>query len=308
VVLLWLSLVKIVMNNIIDTHFHIWDLGLRLKYQKTDGSFDWPDESLSTIHRNILADEAAREFQKSKVEAAIFVQCLNGSQEEIKWVEDLSSSYPVIKGIVGGIDLSQDPDSIRGQVRDCKILVGVRHILDVVPQNWILREDVHRGLKILMEEDKVFDCLVRPPILKHVATIASKFPKLRLVIDHISKPYMSQGEEAGLQGWMEDMTAAAQFSNVYCKLSGLVTEVDPDQYQKSWTAETFRPYVSHCLKVFGTRRCMFGSDWPVCRLANAEHGRVVTLLDEILSLCNISDEEKVNIFRENALSIYKLKV
>ena len=107
VVLLWLSLVKIVMNNIIDTHFHIWDLGLRLKYQKTDGSFDWPDESLSTIHRNILADEAAREFQKSKVEAAIFVQCLNGSQEEIKWVEDLSSSYPVIKGIVGGIDLSQ---------------------------------------------------------------------------------------------------------------------------------------------------------------------------------------------------------
>ena len=105
--LLWLSLVKIVMNTIIDTHFHIWDLGLRLKYQKTDGSFDWPDESLSTIHRNILADEAAREFQKSKVEAAIFVQCLNGSQEEIKWVEDLSSSYPVIKGIVGGIDLSQ---------------------------------------------------------------------------------------------------------------------------------------------------------------------------------------------------------
>ena len=70
--------------------------------------------------------------------------------------------------------------------------------------------------------------------------LASKFPKLRLVIDHISKPYMSQGEEAGLQGWMEDMTAAAQFSNVYCKLSGLVTEVDPDQYQKSWTAETFR--------------------------------------------------------------------
>ena len=95
------------MNSIIDTHFHIWDLSLRLKYPKTDGSFDWPDQSVSKIHRNILADEAAEEFKTSKVKAAIFVQCLNGSPEEIKWVEDLSSTYPVIKGLVGGIDLSQ---------------------------------------------------------------------------------------------------------------------------------------------------------------------------------------------------------
>ena len=100
-------IVSVKMNSIIDTHFHIWDLNLRLKYPKTDGSFDWPDESLSKIYRNILADEAASEFKTSKVEAAIFVQCLNGSPEEIKWVEDLSSTYPVIKGLVGGIDLSQ---------------------------------------------------------------------------------------------------------------------------------------------------------------------------------------------------------
>ena len=121
------------------------------------------------IHRNILAEEAVSEFSKSGVEAAIFVQCLNCCPEEVAWVEGLA--YPVIKGIAGGLDLTQDPALLRSQIKSSRLLVGVRHILDVESEDWLLREDVHRGLQVLEEENLVFDCLVRPHILKHVPTI-----------------------------------------------------------------------------------------------------------------------------------------
>jgi len=294
------------MDSIVDTHFHIWDLELRLKYKKTDGSFDWPVPSLTKIYRKFDAAEAAQEMKSSNVGCAIFVQCLNSCPQEIEWVTQLSRDYPVIRGIVGGLDLTQDPETLRAQIRKNPLLVGVRHILDVEDQDWLLREDVHRGLQVLEEEDKVFDCLVRPPTLKHVATIAAKFPRLRLVIDHIAKPLMALGPEAGQRGWAEDMTAAGQHANVFCKLSGMVTEVDPDNHQKEWGPDTFRTFVSHCLKVFGSRRVMFGSDWPVCKLAGAEHGEVVTLLKNVLEKCNVDESEFEFIFKENALSIYKL--
>ena len=123
------------------------------------------------IHRNILAEEAVSEFSKSGVEAAIFVQCLNSCPEEVAWVEGLAAKYPVIKGIVGGLDLTQDPALLRSQIKSSRLLVGVRHILDVESEDWLLREDVHRDLQVLEEENLVFDCLVRPHILKHVPTI-----------------------------------------------------------------------------------------------------------------------------------------
>eukprot|EP00092_Neocalanus_flemingeri_P018406 GFUD01019920.1.p1 GENE.GFUD01019920.1~~GFUD01019920.1.p1 ORF type:complete len:295 (+),score=100.16 GFUD01019920.1:181-1065(+) len=292
------------MSGIVDTHFHIWDFDTRDTFTRTDGSFDWPDASLPKIHRNILAEEAEAELVKSGVEAAIFVQCLNRSMEEVRWVEKLAQKHKVIKGIVGGLDLTQDPEELRKQLRSSPLLVGVRHILDFEEENWLTRQEVHRGLQVVMEEGKVFDCLVRPPTLKHVATVASKFPSLRMIVDHISKPYISLGTTTGLAGWKEDMTRAAEQKNVFCKLSGLVTEADPENYATSWGPQTFRPYIEHCLQVFGADRCMFGSDWPVCKLAGAEHGQVVQLMQEILQ--QRGEEEKEMIWRKNAIRFYKL--
>jgi len=294
------------MEGIVDTHFHIWDLQLRNTYKKTDGSFDWPDASLPKIHRNILAPEAEEELLRSGVKAAIFVQCLNSCLEEVRWVEKLAEKHKIIKGIVGGLDLTQDTEELRRQIRSFPLLLGVRHILDCEEEDWLTREDVHRGLQVVMEEGKVFDCLVRPPILKHVATVAAKFPNLRMIIDHISKPYISKGVDLGLSGWKEDMASAALHKNVFCKLSGMVTEVDPVNHAQAWGPHTFRPYVEHCLQVFGAERCMFGSDWPVCRLAGAEHSQVVQVLDQILE--GRGDEVKNMIFKQNALKFYKLNV
>ena len=102
-----IKLFLLAMNSIVDTHFHIWDLKLRLEYKKTDGSFDWPEQSLTRIYRNFDASEAAQEMKSSQVGCAIFVQCLNGCPEEIEWVAQSARDYPVIKGIVGGLDLTQ---------------------------------------------------------------------------------------------------------------------------------------------------------------------------------------------------------
>ena len=108
---------------------------------------------------------------KSGVEAAIFVQCLNRCMEEVKWVEKMAERHKVIKGIVGGLDLTQDPEELRKQLRSSPLLLGVRHIIDFEEEDWLAREEVHKGLQVVMEEGKVFDCLVRPPTLKHVATV-----------------------------------------------------------------------------------------------------------------------------------------
>jgi len=294
------------MPKIVDSHFHIWDFSLRATYPKTDASFDWPDETLPVIHKNIQAAEAEREITRSGVEAAVFVQCLNSCPEEVAWVAALAEKHKFIKGIVGGLDLTQEKEKLRTQIREAgDLLVGVRHILDVEQQDWILREDVARGLGVLEEEGKVFDCLVRPPTLKHVATIARRFPNLKMVVDHIAKPLMSLGQE-GLKGWSADIAEAASCSNVFCKLSGLVTEADPEKHEKSWSAETFRSYTDLCLKLFGCDRCMFGSDWPVCRVAGAEHNQVVALLMELLS--HISEAEREKIFYSNAVQFYNLKI
>lgn len=296
-------------RKILDTHFHLWDLELRRGYSRSDGSFDWPgcEACLRPIYRDILAPEAEQEMKKSGVEAAIFVQCLNRCPEEVSWVTSLAEQHPFIKGMVGGLDLEQEEEELKKQIKGMgDFLVGVRHIIDVEDVDWLLRAEVSRGLKVLAEEGKVFDCLVRPPTLGHVATIARQHPSLRLVVDHIAKPRMSLGREEGLVGWSEDLARVAACPNVYCKLSGLVTEADPDRYLTPWTAATFLPYTQLCLELFGPDRCMFGSDWPVCALAGASHTRVVRLLEELMS--DLGEEEKQKIFYDNAVTFYNLKL
>jgi len=289
------------MEKIVDSHFHIWDLSLRATYPKTDASFDWPNSSSPVIHRNIQATEAEEEMVKSGVEAAVFVQCLNSCPGEVAWVASLAQKHKFIKGILGGLDLTQDGDTLRAQIRTHgNLLVGVRHMIDLEEQDWLLREDVAQGLSLLEDEGKVFDCLVKPSTLKHVATIARRFPKLKLVVGSMAKPNMSLGQEwDGLQTWRDDMAAAASCPNVFCKLSGLVP-------QPNGSVETFKPYIDLCLSLFGPDRCMFGSSWPVCKVAGAEHKQVVDLLKELVT--HLSKEESEKIFYSNAIKCYNLKI
>jgi L-fuconolactonase len=141
------------------------------------------------------------------------------------------------------------------------LLVGVRHqVHDEPDPDWLVRDDVQRGLRAVEEAGLAYDLLVRPRELPAALRVARAFPGLRLVIDHIGKPPIASGE---LEPWARSMAPFADCGHVFCKISGLVTEAD---WQR-WTAADLAPYLGRVHEWFGERRLLFGSDWPVCLLA-----------------------------------------
>ncbi len=164
--------------------------------------------------------------------------------------------------------------------------------------NFLIREDVLRGLKILEKHGVPFDLLFYVKHLHHVPTLARALPDLPMVIDHLAKPRI---KEHRLDDWLDNFRAAASFPNVFCKLSGMVTEAD----WTGWTVDDLRPYVETALDCFGPDRLMFGSDWPVCELA-ATYGEVRRALIEALG--PISESERSAIFGGTAARFYRLPI
>ena len=173
--------------------------------------------------------------------------------------------------------------------------VGVRHITQDEPDDdFIVRADILRGLKVLEKHAVPFDLLFYVRHLRHVPALAQRLPALPMVIDHLAKPHI---RERRIDDWLPLIRAAAAFPNVYCKLSGMVTEAD----WRHWTAADLKPYVQAALDCFGPERCMFGSDWPVCELASS-YERVYQALVEALG--PISENERAQIFGGTARLFY----
>jgi len=160
--------------------------------------------------------------------------------------------------------------------------------------DFIVRDDVLRGLKVLEKHRVPFDLLFFVKHLHHAATLAQMFPDLPLVLDHLAKPMIKAHR---LDNWEANFRKAASYPNVYCKLSGMVTEAD----WSGWNPAELKPYVEVALSAFGPARCMFGSDWPVCELAGT-YGDVCAALRELLEFLSVS--EKAQIFGETAMSFY----
>jgi len=171
---------------------------------------------------------------------------------------------------------------------------------------------VHQGLQILADNGLTFDLHSYPDTIKYIPDLARGVPELRMVIDHLAKPYYH--EPSAFKAWCEDMSAAAKFPNVYCKLSGMINEVT------DWNVEKFQPYVDHCIKEFGVARCFYGSDYPVCKQtspdvqyrssvqkqtpSDANYSDVVRLLEGLLT--GLTDQEKDDIFYNNAKKFYNI--
>nr|XP_022323194.1 uncharacterized protein LOC111124546 isoform X1 [Crassostrea virginica] len=274
----------------VDSHFHIWDL--------QNFQYPWPTAAEAAIFKNFSPKDLQENLTKTPVRHAVFVQCLNGSPEEAKWVIHQAKDCPFIKGVVAGIDLTSPKlQEVLDEMQKFPLFKGVRHILDMEEADWITREDVHAGLKVLEGRGISYDLLLRPPLLKYIPGVVSKFPKLKFVVDHIAKPYV---KDKKIDGWREEIAEIAKYPNVYCKLSGLVTEAD----WQSWKKEDFQPYIDHVLHCFGVDRCMFGSDWPVCTLANTDYKGTFDLVQDLLS--SLSTDDKKKIFRQNAADFYRL--
>jgi L-fuconolactonase len=184
------------------------------------------------------------------------------SLEETRWLLELAEQYSFIKGVVGWVDLRSDrlTEQLQRFAQHPK-LAGVRHVVHDEPDDhFMLRPDFRRGIAQLLDFNLTYDLLLFPKHLKPACQLVKEFPQQAFVLDHIAKPKMA---ERLLSPWKEDLYELAAFPNVYCKLSGMVTETN----WKQWQPVDFHPYLDVVLKAFGPDRLMIGSDWPVCTLS-----------------------------------------
>ena len=279
------------MDTTIDAHQHFWQLSRPFDYRWLDVPTHAP------IRRDFLPEHLEPHLRAAGVRRCVFVQTQH-NVEETRWVLGLAERHPFIAGVVGWVDLC-DPtceDQLLELRRHPKF-VGVRHVTQDEPDDdFIVRPDVLRGLRVLEKHGVPFDLLFYVRHLRHAATLARELPELRMVIDHLAKPRIREGRT---DDWLPHLKAAAAFPNVYCKLSGLVTEAD----WRRWTAADLRPYVQAALECFGPGRCMFGSDWPVCELA-ASYEQVHAALVEALG--PLSASERAAVFGGTARCFYDL--
>ncbi|HLH07716.1 MAG TPA: amidohydrolase family protein [Terriglobales bacterium] len=251
----------------IDAHQHFW------KYKPDE--YDWIDDTMPALRRDFLPEHLAPELSGAGIDGTIAVQARQ-SLAETKWLLQLAAANPFILGVVGWVDL-QSPDlrSSLAELAGSPKLVGVRHVVQSEPDDrFLLRPAFLQGIAALEEFGLTYDILIYSRHLQVAAEFVRHFPKQRFVLDHLAKPPIKSG---ALQPWAGDLRRLAQFSNVYCKLSGLVTEAD----WNNWEPQHFRPYIDVAMECFGPDRLLIGSDWPVCTVAGS-YSAVMDLLTEYL--------------------------
>lgn len=266
---------------IVDAHQHFWRVG--------QFDYPWMTSDLGILYRDYLPAGA-----QNGVDHIVVVQASN-SVAESRWLLSLADENDYIGGVVGWVDLaSADVDEQLNELTAHSKFKGVRHLVESEPaDDWLVQPAVIAGLQRLAAYGLSYDLLVHTRHLRHARTVAEKCPDQRFVIDHLAKPPIAKH---GFNEWARDFKPLAQYPNVYCKLSGLVTEAD----WNTWTTDDLRPYVEYALELFGPRRLMFGSDHPVCLLA-ASYARVLESFQQI-----IGDENRNLIFAENARDFYRL--
>ena len=244
----------------VDAHQHFWI------YRPEE--YGWIDDSMAALRRDFLPEDLQPELIGSGFRGSVAVQARQ-TLEETRWLLELADRSPSILGVVGWIDL-QSAD-VRSQLKSFSRnpkLVGVRHIVQSEPDDrFLLRPDFLRGVAILEEFDLAYDILIYPRHLPVTAEFVERFPRQRFVLDHLAKPPIRTGE---IESWAQGVRRLAAFPNVYCKLSGLVTEAD----WQLWKPEQIVPYLDIAFEAFGSERLMIGSDWPVCLVA-APYARAI---------------------------------
>lgn len=279
---------------IIDSHHHFWDRSL------SQFDYSWQEKTeLEKICQSFLPEHLKPQIDATGVDKTIFVQTQHNLLEN-DWALGLTESHDWIAGIVGWVDLaSPDCESQVERLKEHTKFVGVRHVVQDEPDDdFILRDNVLNGLKVLEKHNLPYDLLFYVKHLKHASTIAQKFPELKLVINHLAKPQIKNRQ---WEGWIEDFKTAAQYPNVWCKLSGLATEAD----WNTWNPDDLKIYVDAAIEHFGTERCMFGSDWPVCKLA----GSYEDVFDSMIQcIGGVSEGEREKILGLNAAEFYNLSL
>jgi L-fuconolactonase len=247
----------------IDAHQHFWIYN--------PAEYDWIDASMSALRRDFLPADLKPELDGSEFQGSVAVQARQ-TLEETRWLLELAEGSPSILGVIGWADL-RSPE-IRSQLKTLARnpkLVGIRHIVQSEPNDrFLLQPEFLRGIATLEEFDLAYDILIYTKHLSIAAEFVERFPRQRFVLDHLAKPPIKSGQ---INSWTNGIRRLAEFPNVFCKLSGLVTEAD----WQHWQPEQIVPFLDVAFESFGPDRLMIGSDWPVCLVA-ASYERAVEVV------------------------------
>jgi L-fuconolactonase len=273
----------------VDSHQHFWQL--------SRGDYSWLTPELQILYQDFLPEQLAPELTTNCVSQTILVQAAE-TEEETHFLLELANHEKFVAGVVGWVDM-EDSLGITTLARLAKnsYLKGIRPMLqDIDDVNWILKDEFTPIFEFMTKNQLTFDALIKDIHLANIQILACRHPNLSIVIDHCAKPDLSKAPSSL---WRIGLENVAKCQNVFIKLSGLLTEAP----QGGVNTEDVAPYFEHILRLFGTDRVMWGSDWPVVNL-NGDYETWVSLTNSLLE--NHSFEDKHKILAGNARNFYRL--
>lgn len=274
----------------LDAHQHFW------KYSPAE--YGWINDKMAALKRDFLPQDLKSLLAAEGFEGSIAVQARQ-ELEETRWLLELADENDIIKGVVGWVDLcSSDLAAQLERFASDPKFVGVRHVVQDEPDDeFMLRPEFRSGIALLREHELAYDLLLYPRHLPVAVKLVREFPEQRFVLDHIAKPSIAEGR---IEPWDRGIRELAQCENVWCKVSGMVTEAR----WNVWRAEDFRPYLDVVFEAFGPERLMIGSDWPVCTLS-ASYGATMGIIADYMR--QLRAEEQNGILGGNCARFYRIQ-
>jgi L-fuconolactonase len=282
------------MAGIVDAHQHFWD--------PTKADYPWLTDELAAIRRPFGPTDLAPQLAARNVASTVLVQTRSSLDETTEFLA-LAEATSFVAGVVGWVDLTQP--NVADEIARLRAgpggrhLVGIRHqVHDEPDPDWLGRADVRSGIAAVGATGLAYDLLVRSEHLPAAVAVARALPDVRFVVDHLANPPIASGR---LEPWASRLRLLGELANVWCKISGMVTQADPIR----WQPVDLQPFVDLVLDVFGPRRLLFGSDWPVCLLA----GSYEAVLDAaVTTLRGLTASEREAVFGGTAGEVYGLGV
>lgn len=273
----------------IDSHQHFW------KFDAVRDS--WIDETMYLIRRHFGPEDLKPILNKYNITGCVAVQA-DQSEAETEFLLRCATGNDFVKGVVGWIDLQSENISVRLEhYHEFNLIKGYRHVLQGEPDRALmLNPKFMRGIDALKNYNLTYDILIFPDQLGYANQFVKAFPDQKFVIDHIAKPDI---KHRNIDKWAKAIRSLGQHENVFCKISGMITEAE----WEGWTISDFNPYLDVVFEAFGTKRVMFGSDWPVCNLAGG-YDQVMLMLKHYISKLSATEQE--SFWGLNAINFYKL--
>jgi L-fuconolactonase len=270
----------------IDGHVHFW------KYDKKRDA--WITDKMKLLQQDYVPEQLMLNLKRNGVEGCVAVQA-DQSETETRFLVELARTHPIIRGVVGWLDLKSSHVNERLEHFSANAIIkGYRHVAQSEADDFLLGADFQRGVRALKGFNYSYDVLIYPRQLPAALQFASKFPDQKLIIDHCAKPDIRSGIT---DGWKQQIKEIASLPHVYCKLSGLFTEAT----WKKWNPADFYPYLDVVFESFGTDRLVYGSDWPVILLSGM-YVQWKSLLEKYMEPYPLEEREKV--FKLNAMRFY----